>query len=85
MRGLKYKQMKKWIDYIEVSPEKLYGKPVIKGTRIPVDLILAKLAEGDTITDLLEAYPQLTKVQIQACLHFASESIRNEVIHAIAG
>lgn len=77
--------MEKWIEYIDSNPNKLYGKPVIRDTRIPVDLVLEKLATGDSIADILEAYPQLTKEKIQACLLFASDTIKNEVILAIAG
>jgi uncharacterized protein (DUF433 family) len=47
-----------WTLHMESDPEKLYGKPVIIYTRIPVDLILEKLAVGDTIDDLIEAYPK---------------------------
>jgi len=49
-------------------------------TRIPVDLILEKLAVGDTIDDLIEAYPQLKRDDIAACLVFAADSIKNEII-----
>lgn len=71
------------IDYtlhIEFNTEKLYGKPVIINTRIPVDLILEKLAGGDSMDDLLEAYPKINKDDIAACLLFAAESIKNEII-----
>lgn len=69
-----------WTLHIESIPEKLYGKPVIINTRIPVDLILEKLAFGDTIDDLLEAYPHITKDNIAACLLFAADSIKNEIV-----
>lgn len=68
-----------WALHIESKAEKLFGKPVIKNTRIPVDLILEKLASGDTIEDLLSAYPSLTKKDISACLIFAAESVKNEM------
>jgi len=69
-----------WKTYIESNPTILYGKPIIKNTRISVDLILEKLAEGDTIPDLLEAYSNLTSEDILACFAFASFSVKNEVI-----
>jgi len=69
-----------WTLHIESNTEKLYGKPVIINTRIPVDLILEKLAGGDTMDDLLEAYPKITKDDIAACLLFAADSIKNEII-----
>ena len=69
-----------WTLHIETNPEKLFGKPVIANTRIPVDLILEKLASGDTISDLVEAYPRITKDDVSACLLFAADSIKNEII-----
>ena len=71
--------MENWFEHIETNPEILYGKPVIKNTRIAVDLILEKLAQGDTVNELLEAYPTLRVEDISACLLFASETIKNEV------
>ncbi|MEX2379996.1 MAG: DUF433 domain-containing protein [Vicingaceae bacterium] len=73
-----------WKSHIESVPEKLYGKPVIKNTRVPVDLILKKLASGDTINDLIEAYPKIKKEDITACLLFAADAIKNEVIFSKA-
>ena len=69
-----------WNLHIESDPDKLFGKPTVINTRISVDLILEKLAGGDTIEDLLEAYPKLTNNDIIACLLFAADSIKNEVI-----
>lgn len=69
-----------WKLHIESNPDKLFGKPTILNTRISVDLILEKLAAGDTSADLIEAYPKLTKDDVIACLLFAADSIKNEVI-----
>ncbi|MEI8112699.1 MAG: DUF433 domain-containing protein [Bacteroidia bacterium] len=69
-----------WTLHIESDPEKLFGKPVIIQTRIPVDLILEKLAVGDTMDDLIDAYPSITREDITACLVFAADSIKNEII-----
>jgi uncharacterized protein (DUF433 family) len=69
-----------WNLHIESDPGKLFGKPAIINTRISVDLILEKLAAGDTVDDLLAAYPKLTNDDIIACLLFAADSIKNEVI-----
>ena len=63
----------------------MFGKPVIKGTRIPVDLILEKMGNGMTIPHLLESYPRITEATMYACLLFASETIKNEVVYAQAG
>ena len=51
---------------IEINPDVMLGKPVIRGTRIPVELILRKLGEGATEDDLLDAYPRLIRADIQA-------------------
>jgi uncharacterized protein (DUF433 family) len=53
---------------IEINPEVMQGKPVIRGTRVPVALVLRKLAEGASTEDLLDAYPRLTRDDIRACL-----------------
>jgi len=54
------------------------GKPVIRGTRITVELILRKLSEGASETDLLDAYPRLTKEDIQAAIRYAADTLSNE-------
>ncbi|MEP7267268.1 MAG: DUF433 domain-containing protein [Saprospiraceae bacterium] len=71
-----------WTKHIESNPKILLGKPVILSTRIPVNLILEKLAGGDTIPELLEAYPGINKDDINACLLFAAETIKNEILIA---
>ncbi|MCY3868508.1 MAG: DUF433 domain-containing protein [Gemmatimonadetes bacterium] len=60
------------LDRIEINPKLMMGKPVVKGTRIPVDLILRKLGEGASEDDLLDAYPRLTLEDIRAALHYAA-------------
>jgi len=67
-----------WVNYIKSDPAILSGKPVIGGTRIAVDLILEKLSEGETIDQLLEAYPSITTEAINACLAFAADNLRDE-------
>ncbi len=58
----------------------LGGKPVIHDTRISVELILRKLSEGATAEDLLDAYPTLTKADIQSCLAYAADVIAHHDI-----
>lgn len=67
-------------DRIEINPTVMLGKPVIRGTRIPVELILRKLGEGATEGDLLDAYPRLTAADIRAALTYAAESLAHETI-----
>ena len=71
-----------WQNYITATKGVVCGKPAIKGTRIAVDLILEKLSYGDTIDDLLEAYPHISREAILACLSFASESVKKEIFQA---
>lgn len=61
-------------DLIQSDPSVMMGKPVIKGTRITVELILEKLAAGETIQQLLDEHPRLTEEAIRAALAFASGS-----------
>ena len=63
------------LDRIEVNPEIMLGKPVIRGTRIPVEIVLRKLSEGMTEADLLDAYPRLTRLDIQAALAYAAQAV----------
>jgi uncharacterized protein (DUF433 family) len=72
--------MNNWAEHIESNPAVLFGKPVIKNSRISVDLVLEKFASGDTFEDLLEAYPSIKKDDIIACFLFAADSIKNEVV-----
>jgi uncharacterized protein (DUF433 family) len=65
-------------DRIEINPKVMMGKPVILGTRIPVELILRKLSEKATEADLLQAYPQLVAGDIQAAIRFAADTIAHE-------
>ena len=58
----------------------MLGKPIIRGTRIPVELILRKLSEGAKEADLLEAYPKLTREDIQAAIRYAAEILAHEEI-----
>jgi len=68
------------LERIEVNPAVMLGKPVIKGTRIPVELLIRKLSEGATEADLLDGYPRLTKIDIQAALAYAASALAHETI-----
>ena len=65
-------------DRIEINPKVMMGKPVILGTRIPIELILRKLSEKATEADILQAYPQLVAEDIQAAIRFAADTIAHE-------
>ena len=61
-------------DRIEINPRVMMGKPVIRGTRIPVELLLRKLSEGATEDDLLNAYPRLQREDIRAAIAYAADT-----------
>ena len=70
--------------WIESNPSVMMGKPIIAGTRITVELILEKLAAGETIDDLLDAHPRLTREAIRAALAFAAEALHADVVYPLA-
>jgi len=61
-----------------MNPRVMLGKPVIRGTRIPVELLLRKLADGAREKDLLDAYPRLTSEDIKAALAYAADTVAHE-------
>jgi uncharacterized protein (DUF433 family) len=63
---------------IEINPKVMFGKPVIKGTRIPVDLILRALGDGMSVEELLDGYPRLTREDVHAAQSFAADYITHE-------
>ena len=63
------------------DPAVMMGKPVIAGTRITVELVLEKLATGETVQQILEAHPRITREAIQAALAFAAEALRADVVY----
>jgi len=65
-------------DRIDVNPKIMLGKPVIRGTRVTLELILRKLGEGATEAQLLDAYPQLKKEDIQAAIAYAADSLAHD-------
>lgn len=65
------------------DPDILLGKPVVRGTRISVELILEKLAAGESIAQILEAHPRLTEEAIRAAMAFAARAIRADVVYPV--
>jgi uncharacterized protein (DUF433 family) len=66
---------------IKSDPAVMMGKPVVAGTRITVELILEKLAAGETYDEILSAHPRLTVESIRAALAFAAEALRADVVY----
>jgi uncharacterized protein (DUF433 family) len=74
------------LDYREVvvsNPGVMMGKPVIAGTRITVELILEKLAAGETVEQILDAHPRLSEGSVRAALAFAAGALRADVIYPL--
>ena len=69
-----------WTHRVEFNPDVMLDKPVVKGTRIPVELVLRKLGEGATMGDLRDAYPRLTPEDVYACLAFAADTVAHEEV-----
>ncbi len=62
-------------DLIEINPKIMVGKPVIKGTRIKVEMILEKLAAGESTEEILRQHPRLSREQVLACIEYAARSM----------
>ena len=69
---------------IEVNPQVMVGKPVVRGTRIPVELILRMLAEGQPEAEILSEYPRLEVADIRAVLAYAADVVANEDIYPLS-
>ena len=66
---------------IQSDPAVMMGKPVVNGTRITVELILEKLAAGETIEQILDAHPRLTREGVLAALDFAAKALKADVVY----
>lgn len=72
-----------WHEHIHSDPKILAGKAVVRGTRIPVDLILEKLGAGESTEDILAAHPRLTRDAVHAALSFAAEALRGDTVFSV--
>lgn len=68
---------------VVIDPNVLVGKPIIKGTRIPVELILKLLADGTPLEEILTEYPRLTREDVLAAIEYAHDAVRAEEIHGL--
>ncbi len=71
------------LELIQSDPAVMMGKPVVVGTRITVEHILEKLAAGETIEQLLQAHPRLSREGIQAALAFAARSLKADIVYPV--
>jgi uncharacterized protein (DUF433 family) len=69
-----------WQDHISVDPRVCHGRACIKGTRIPVSVVLDNLAAGVPTDELLKSYPSLTRDAIQAAMAYAAELTRERIV-----
>lgn len=74
-----------WKERVVIDPEIHHGDPCIKGTRIPVSIIVGSIADGMSIDEVLAAYPQLRREDIHAALAYAAEVLQHEIIIPMAG
>lgn len=74
-----------WRERIIIDPKIHHGVPCIKGTRVPVSVLVGSIADGDSIGDVLVAYPHLTEADIGAALKFAAEAVNHADFISLAG
>ena len=74
-----------WRTHIAIDPEVLAGKPIVKGTRLSVGLVLGQLAQGWSFEELLSSYPTLTEAGVRACLAYAQEILEQETVYPLVG
>ncbi len=73
-----------WQQHVVVDAEVHHGEPCIKGTRIPVAIIVGSLADGMTFDEIISHYPQLTSEDIRAALAYAAEMMKTEMLIPLA-
>ncbi len=75
---------RRWQDRIVIDPDIHHGDPCIKGTRIPVAMVVGSLADGLTFDDIRQDYPQLTGDDLYAALAYAAEVMRQEIVYPLS-
>ena len=73
----------KLLKSVVLDPSVMIGKPVIKGTRMPIDLIVEKIAIGETMFQLLDDYPFLNEDDVRAALLYSARSVSREEVYAV--
>ncbi len=74
--------MKNYQNFIEINHQILLGKPIVKGSRIAVELILRKMSQGAKKEDILKMYPNLKNEEIEACFEYAADILASEEVLA---
>ena len=74
-----------WKNFIVIDPEIHHGEPCIKGTRVPVAILVGSIADGMTIEQVVQEYPQLHREAVQAALAYAADVVRQDILLPLAG
>ena len=74
-----------WHNFIVIDPEIHHGEPCIKGTRVPVAILVGSIADGMTIEQVVQEYPQLHREAVQAALAYAADVVRQDILLPLAG
>jgi len=74
-----------WQDFVVIDPFIHHGEPCIKGTRVPVAMIVGSIADGMTIEEVVNEYPQITTEAVRAALAYAADVVRQEILLPFAG
>ena len=74
-----------WKNFVTIDLEIHHGEPCIKGTRVPVAMLVGSIADGLTIEEVIKEYPQITREAVQAALAYAADVLRQEIILPLAG
>lgn len=74
-----------WQEYITIDKDIHHGEPCIKGTRVPVTIIVGSIADGMSVDEILEEYPQLQRESVHAALAYAADAVRQEIILPLGG
>lgn len=72
-------------DRVSSDPDVMFGKPVIKGTRVPVEHILRKLGDGRSVAEIMDDHPHLTEADVYAAARFAADYMANEEVVPVGG
>lgn len=74
-----------WQNFIIIDPELHHGEPCITGTRVPVAILVGSIADGMTIEQVIQEYPQLKRESVQAALAYAADVVRQDILLPLAG
>ncbi len=74
-----------WKNFVASDPKIHHGEPCIKGTRIPVAILVGSVADGMTIEEVVKEYPQITSEAVRAALAYAADVLRQEILLPLVG